>query len=102
DSLPFLGKKEIQIKKNKKEKGFPNPFKILDKKESGSSVLGSVIGTLTFFLTPVGMTVFIGEFMTRHVKDPVKRASRALATMDAVTNASYIRSEEHTSELQSR
>lgn len=90
DSLPFLGKKEIQIKNTKKEKGLPNPFKILNKKESGSSALGSVIGTLTFFLTPVGMTVFIGEFTTRHIKDPVKRASRALATMDGVTNASYI------------
>src|SRR5690625_6547384 len=36
------------------------------------------------------MTVFWGELMTRHIKDPVQRASRAISTMDGLTNASYI------------
>src|SRR5699024_5696715 len=54
------------------------------------AALGSFIGSITFFLTPVGMTVFLGESLTRHVKDPVKRASRAISTMDGLTNASYI------------
>ena len=90
ENLPFLGQKEITIRKSKEDKGLPNPFKILDRKEIGSSASGSVIGTLTFFLSPVGMTVFIGDVITRHVKDPIKRASRALSTMDGVTNAAYI------------
>lgn len=89
-NLPFLGKKDILIRKGEKEKGLPNPFKILDKKEVGSSASGSVLGTLTFFLSPVGMTVFIGDVITRHIKDPIKRASRALSTMDGVTNAAYL------------
>src|SRR5699024_9810230 len=88
--LPALGNKEISIKKSEQVKGFPNPFKILTKKESASSALGSVMGSITFFLTPVGMTVFIGELLTRHIKDPVKRASRAISTMDGLTNATYI------------
>lgn len=90
NSLPGLGNKEITLKKSKKEKGFPNPFKILTNKESATSALGSLIGTVTFFLSPVGMTVFLGEFLTRHIKDPVQRASRAISTMDGLTNASYI------------
>ncbi|MGM8215916.1 tripartite tricarboxylate transporter permease [Bacillaceae bacterium W0354] len=89
-NLPFLGKKEITIRKSQDEKGLPNPFKILDKKEVGSSAAGSAVGTLTFFLSPVGMTVFIGDVISRHVKDPIKRASRALSTMDGVTNAAYL------------
>ena len=89
-NLPFLGKKDILIRKGEKDKGLPNPFKILDKKEVGSSASGSVLGTLTFFLSPVGMTVFIGDVITRHIKDPIKRASRALSTMDGVTNAAYL------------
>lgn len=88
--LPPLGKKEIQVRYAKKVKGLPNPFKILSKKESSTAAFGSLLGTVTFFLTPVGMTVFLGEFLTRHIKDPVQRASRAISTMDGLTNASYI------------
>lgn len=88
--MPLLGKKEIEMKKQKNLNGFPNPFKILTKKESITSALGSLFGSLTFFLTPVGMTVFWGEIITRHVKDPVQRASRAISTMDGLTNATYI------------
>ncbi|MBO1002818.1 tripartite tricarboxylate transporter permease [Pseudogracilibacillus auburnensis] len=90
EKIPFLGKKEISVKKSDKVKGIPNPFNILTKKESATSALGSLIGSVTFFLSPVGMTVFLGEFLTRHIKDPVKRASRAISTMDGLTNASYI------------
>jgi len=52
--------------------------------------LGSLFGSITFFLTPVGMTVFWGEILSRHIKNPIKRASRAISTMDGLTNASYI------------
>lgn len=85
-----LGIKEILLKKPEPVKGFPNPFKILTKKEVGTSALGSVLGTVTFFLTPVGMTIFLGEFLTRHIKNPVERASRAISTMDGLTNAAYL------------
>src|SRR5699024_8276078 len=90
NKLPRLGDKEITLKKSDKEKGVPNPFKILTKKETASSAFGSILGSVTFFLTPVGMTVFLGEALTRHIKDPVKRASRAISTMAGLTNASYI------------
>lgn len=84
------GDNEIDIKRSDNIKGFPNPFKILSGKESGTAAVGSLLGSITFFLTPVGMTVFLGEVLTRHIKDPVKRASRAISTMDGLTNASYI------------
>lgn len=90
EKMPKLGKKDIKLKKGGKEKGFPNPFQILDNKEVATSAIGSILGSATFFLTPVGMTVVLGEFLTKHIQDPVKRASRAISTMDGLTNASYI------------
>lgn len=90
EHLPRFAKKEIDLKASEKIKGFPNPFKILTRKETGTSILGSLFGSITFFLTPVGMTVFWGETLTRHIKDPIKRATRAISTMDGLTNASYI------------
>ncbi|WP_164215138.1 tripartite tricarboxylate transporter permease [Virgibacillus sp. YIM 98842] len=89
-NMPRVGDKKIVMKKSKKEKGFPNPFKILTGQESLTSAIGSLLGSVTFFLTPVGMTVFWGEAITRHIKDPVQRASRAISTMDGLTNASYL------------
>lgn len=90
EKIPRLGKKEINVKYSKVAKGLPNPFKILTKKETGTAALSSALGSITFFLTPVGMTVFLGELLTRHIKDPIERASRAISTMDGLTNASYL------------
>src|SRR5690625_7644465 len=78
------------MRKSSKEKVFPNTFKILTEEESITSAIGIFFGSVTFFLTPVGMTVFCGELVTRHIKDPVQRASLAISTMDGLTNASYI------------
>ncbi|MFD2044248.1 tripartite tricarboxylate transporter permease [Ornithinibacillus salinisoli] len=90
ENLPKYGIKEITLTKRKVEKGFPNPFKILDKKEVGTSSLASLFGVLTFFMSPVGMTIFLGETLTSRIKDPVKRAARAVSSMDGLTNAAYI------------
>lgn len=88
--LPRYGIKDIALKKSKVEKGFPNPFKILDKKEIGTTSLASSLGVLTFFMSPVGMTIFLGETLSSRVKDPIKKAARAISSMDGLTNAAYI------------
>lgn len=90
NKLPRYDRKEMRINKNKAEKGFPNPFKILDKKEIGTTSFASFIGVLTFFMSPVGMTIFLGETLSSKVKDPIKRAARAISSMDGLTNAAYI------------
>lgn len=81
---------EITLYKTKPIKGLANPFKILNRKEQGSAAAGAGLGTLTFFLTPVGMTILIGEALSSRVKGVVARSSRAISTMDSLTNASYI------------
>jgi len=90
DSLERFGKKKIILTKKKREKEFPNPFKILTKKELGASSVASLIGTFTFIMSPVGMTSLLGELFSSRIKDPVKKASRAISSMDALTNATYI------------
>lgn len=83
-------KKDITLYKSKPIKGLANPFKILNRKEQASAAAGAGLGTLTFFLTPVGMTILIGEALSSRVKGVVARSSRAISTMDSLTNASYI------------
>lgn len=49
NSMPRYGYKEIVFKKVVTKEKFPNPLKILTKKESISASFGSVLGSLTFF-----------------------------------------------------
>ncbi|MBS4537370.1 tripartite tricarboxylate transporter permease [Clostridium sp. D2Q-11] len=90
DSMPRFDKKTIYLKKGDKINKFPNPFKILTKKEVGYSALASLIGSVTFILSPVGMTTFFGELFASGTKDPVEKASIAVSTMEALAQATYI------------
>ncbi|MDL4840185.1 tripartite tricarboxylate transporter permease [Aquibacillus rhizosphaerae] len=90
NSLQRFGKKDITYNKKNRYKGIPNPFKILTGKELLSSSFTSLIGSLTFIMSPVGITIFLGELFTSRIKDPVKKASRAISSMDGLTNAAYI------------
>lgn len=82
--------KTIQIYKTEEEHRVPNPFRILTRQEATSAAASSVLGSVTFFMSPVGITIFLGEVMSSWVKGTVEKASRALSSMDAVTNAAYI------------
>lgn len=90
DSLERYDKKAIYLKSVDEIKKFPNPFKILTKKEIGYGVLSSLIGSFTFILSPVGLTIFFGELFSSRTKDPVEKASLAVSTMEALAQATYI------------
>src|SRR5690625_6175476 len=60
------------------------------KKEIGTTSLATSLGVLTFFISPVGMTIFLGETLTSRIKDPVKKAARAISSMDGLTNSAYL------------
>ncbi len=82
--------KLIRLLRGEPVTGMANPFKELTRAESASAALGAVLGTVFFFMSPVGLTVFLGETLASRVKDAAARASRKISTMDALTNAAYI------------
>jgi putative tricarboxylic transport membrane protein len=90
DSMERYDKKVIYLKKEQEIKKFPNPFRILTKKEVGYSTLASLIGSVTFLLSPVGLTTFFGELFASRCKDPVEKASLAISCMEALAQATYI------------
>lgn len=67
-----------------------NPFQILSRRELSSSVLATVLGVITFFMSPVGMMVFIGESLAQGEKDQLDRSKMTVTVMNALNNASYI------------
>lgn len=83
-------KKEIYLKDQEEGGKFPNPFKILTKKEIGTSVVASLIGCVTFILSPVGLTIFFGELFASREKEPIKKASLAVSSMEALAQSTYM------------
>lgn len=89
DSFKGFDKNIIHLRSIEEIEKFPNPFKILTKKEVGYSALASLIGTVTFILSPVGLTTFLGELFASGTKDPVEKASLAVSCMEALAQATY-------------
>lgn len=83
-------KKIISLKGNNEIGKFPNPLKILTKKEISYSIVTSLIGCVTFILSPVGLTVFFGELFASREKDEVKKASLAVTIMEALAQSTYM------------
>ena len=83
-------KKSIYLRKQEEGGKLPNPLKILTKKEIGSSVVASLIGCVTFILSPVGLTIFFGELFSSREKDPIKKASLAVSCMEALAQSTYM------------
>lgn len=90
NELERFDKREIVLYKQLTMRRFPNPFKILSKKEISFSAISSFIGSVTFIISPVGITTFLGELFSSRIKDPEQKATMAIACMDALTNATYI------------
>lgn len=92
DKLKSNEPKTITLQRQDKTESqrWPNPFKVLTPQESASAAVSSTIGSATFFMSPVGITIFLGEIMSSLAKGKVAKACRAISSMDAVTNASYI------------
>lgn len=90
NEMKHYDKKSIHLKKQEEGGKFPNPFKILTKKEIGYSVVASMIGCVTFILSPVGLTIFFGELFSSREKDPIKKASLAVSCMEALAQSTYM------------
>jgi len=69
---------------------FPNPFKILTKKQNAKAVAASAISACTFTFSPVGMTVMLGELIGSRCKELYDRITTTIAVEDAISNATYI------------
>ena len=69
---------------------FPNPFRVLTKKQNAYVIGASAIAACTFTFSPVGMTVMLGELIASRVKEFYNRITTTLAVQDGLSNATYI------------
>ncbi len=89
-NMPRYGLKTIYMAPSKQQVRFPNPFKILTKQEIGYTSITALIGSFAFLLSPVGLTIFLGELVSKKGKTEEEKASLALASMEGLAQATYI------------
>ena len=69
---------------------FPNPWKILTKRQRAYVLSTAAFSSLTFTFSPIGMTVMVGEFIYPRVKSLYQKLTTTLSAMNGVTEATYI------------
>lgn len=60
------------------------------KKVVKKTIIASAFGSLLFFLSPVGVTMMLGEFATRDEKDEVQEALQGVAVVNGLSSATYL------------
>lgn len=83
------GNKDIVIEKDKKfgRKEFATSMNI---KTNGRTIISSFISSFLFFLSPVGVTMLVGETATNRIKDKEEQALTKVSVMNGVASATYM------------
>lgn len=83
------GKKEVKLVKIGEIS--LNPLRILSREELvHSSVWSAVTSVLATVMSPVGLTILVGDLLRESTKDRVRGAVLAYTVRDAIKNATYI------------
>ncbi|CAG9269761.1 Tripartite tricarboxylate transporter TctA family protein [Paraburkholderia unamae] len=69
---------------------FPNPLKVLDRRQLGWTAATAAISSATFVFSPVAMTVVMGELVGARIKHAYERLTTVIAVRNGVTEATYI------------
>lgn len=69
---------------------YPNPFRILDRKQVQATVASATISSATFVFSPVAMTVLMGEIVGRRIKQGYERLTSVITAKNATTESTYV------------
>lgn len=69
---------------------FPNPFRVLDRSQVAGTAAAASVSSLTFVVSPVAMTVMLGEVLGARTKHAYHRLTSMMAVKNGVTESTYI------------
>ncbi|MEL7938321.1 tripartite tricarboxylate transporter permease [Pseudomonas delhiensis] len=69
---------------------FPNPLKVLDRRQTGWTLGTAAVSSATFVFSPVAMTVILGEIVGSRIRHAYHRLTSVLAARNGVTESTYI------------
>jgi putative tricarboxylic transport membrane protein len=68
----------------------PNPFTVLDPRQSITTAATAGITSTTFMLSPVATTVLTGEIVGSRIKHPYRRMTTLMAVKNGTTESTYL------------
>ncbi len=83
------GHKDIVIERDEKF-GLREFSTSMRAKSTIPTLVSSLISSLLFFLSPVGVTMLVGETATNHIKDEEERGLTKVSVMNGVASATYM------------
>ena len=69
---------------------FPNPFKVLDRRQLTATAATSVVSSATFVFSPVAVTVLMGEIVGARIKQGYQRLTSVITAKNGTTESTYI------------
>ncbi|MGV3488587.1 MAG: tripartite tricarboxylate transporter permease, partial [Tuberibacillus sp.] len=69
---------------------FPNPLKILTRRQKWLAALSAFLTSFTFTFSPTGMTALMGELFGSRIRGFYKKSTTTLSVMNGVTESTYI------------
>ena len=69
---------------------FPNPFKVLDRRQVTATAATSVVSSATFVFSPVAVTVLMGEIVGARIKQGYQRLTSVITAKSGTTESTYI------------
>lgn len=69
---------------------FPNPLKVLDRRQAGWTLATATVSSATFVFSPVAMTVILGEVVGARIKHAYHRLTSVISVRNGVTESTYI------------
>lgn len=89
-AMPRFGRTPVRITREELKGQSLSPRKLLTRAELGTSAAVSAVSTPLFFLSPVALTLLLGEAAGARAKDPSQRSSRAITAMAALAHSTYL------------
>lgn len=69
---------------------FPNPLRILDRRQASATALAAGVTSTTFMLSPVAATVIAGEIVGSRIKHPYRRLTSLMSVKNGTTESTYL------------
>ncbi|MET0700338.1 MAG: tripartite tricarboxylate transporter permease [Mycobacterium sp.] len=91
-NLPRVGPRAFWLAPDtsKTDSWFPNPLRVLDKRQSLTTVAAAGVTSTTFVLSPIAATVLVGEFVGSRIRHPYQRLTTLMAAKNGTTESTYL------------
>ncbi|MCA1322853.1 tripartite tricarboxylate transporter permease [Herbaspirillum sp. alder98] len=69
---------------------FPNPFKVMSRRQAGVTAAAAAVSSATFVFSPVAMAVVVGELIGGRIKQAYERVTTVITARNGISESTYI------------